>query len=132
MNLKAVGTRTIVKWAIWGVLGLLFVVFLIKVSVFENNYYGEKEGSERATVENGPNGDEPAEELIEEEPTKEEVHEYVVAPDRPRYLSVSKLGISNARILPMGVNSKVNWIRHAISSMLDGMKVPENRDRVGL
>ena len=30
----------------------------------------------------------------------------MVAPDRPRYLTIEKLGINKARILPMGVNDK--------------------------
>ena len=96
------GWRQIVKWAIWSVIGILVLVFVIRVVTFEASYYSEKEGSERdvAVVT------EEAEELIEEPPTKEEVVEYTVAPDRPRYLTVERLGINNARILPMGVNSK--------------------------
>jgi LPXTG-site transpeptidase (sortase) family protein len=43
--------------------------------------------------------------LIEEKPSDDEVKEYVVAPDRPRYLIVEKLGVKRARILPMGVNT---------------------------
>ena len=103
MNLRNKGWRTILPWVVWSILGILFLVFLIRVMVFENNYYSEKEGSERdviaAAVEEVP-----VEELIEEVPTEEEVYEYIVAPERPRYLTVDKLGIYNARILPMGVN----------------------------
>ena len=75
-------------------------MFLVKVATFENSYYTEKEGSERAAVE-----DNSSEELIEVEPTDIEVREYTVAPDRPRYLKIDKLGITRARILPMGVNA---------------------------
>ena len=102
MSLKIKGWRKLIKWAIWSVLAILFLVFLVRVVVFEANYYSEKEGSERAVAE----AIEPEEELIEVEPTEEEVKEYTVAPDRPRYLTVEKLGINKARILPMGVNSK--------------------------
>ena len=102
MSLKIKGWREITKWAIWSVLGILFLVFLIRVATFEASYYAEKEGSERAVVETT----EPEEELIEVEPTEQEVREYTVAPDRPRYLTVEKLGINKARILPMGVNAK--------------------------
>ncbi len=77
---------------------------MIRVVVFESNYYSEKDGSERAVAVNATTEDE--EELVEEEPTVEEVREYVVAPDRPRYLTIDKLGVSNARILAMGVNSR--------------------------
>ena len=102
MSLKIKGWRKITKWAVWSVLTLLFLVFLIRVATFEASYYAEKEGSERAVAEVV----EPEEELIEEEPTAEEVREYTVAPDRPRYLTVEKIGVNKARILPMGVNSK--------------------------
>ena len=103
MSLKISSWRKIIKWAIWSVLGVLFLVFLIRVVIFENNYYNEKEGSERAIIEETPSeGDE---ELVEIEPTETEVREYVVAPDRPRYLTISKLGIGKTRILPMGVNT---------------------------
>ncbi|MBR2994004.1 class F sortase [Candidatus Saccharibacteria bacterium] len=100
MSLKIKGWRKITRWAIWSVLGILFLVFLVKVATFENSYYTEKEGSERAAVE-----DNSSEELIEVEPTDIEVREYTVAPDRPRYLKIDKLGITRARILPMGVNA---------------------------
>lgn len=102
MSLKIKGWRKITKWAVWSVLALLFLVFLIRVATFEASYYAEKEGSERAVAETV----EPEEELIEEEPTEQEVREYTVAPDRPRYLTVEKIGVNKARILPMGVNSK--------------------------
>ena len=100
MSLKIRGWRRIISWTVWSIIGILFLVFLIKVAVFENNYYNEKEGSERAEaviVESDSN-------LIEEKPSDAEVREYKVAPDHPRYLSIEKLGIVNARILPMTVN----------------------------
>ncbi len=104
MSLKIKGWRKIIKIIVWSVVAVLFLIFLIKVATFETNYYNEKEGSERVVIEEILA--EPEEELIEEEPTEEEVHEYTVAPDRPRYLTVPKLGINKARILPMGVNSR--------------------------
>ncbi len=81
----------------------MFLIFLIKVATFENYYYSEKDGSERVVAE-GADEEEGNEELIEVEPTEDEVREYIVSPDRPRYLTVKTLGIHNARILPMGVN----------------------------
>ena len=100
MSLKIKGWRKIVKWSVWALLAILLIVFLVRVLVFENNYYGEKEGSERsaAIVHEGTD-------LDETEPTDDEVKEYTVAPDRPRYLTVEKLGVKNARILPMRVNT---------------------------
>lgn len=104
MSLKIKGWRKITKWVAWSVFWVLILVFLIRVAVFENNYYSEKEGSERSVLVESEQEEE--EELVEVEPTEEEVYEYVVAPDRPRYLTIDKLGINNVRILAMGVNSK--------------------------
>lgn len=101
MSLKISGYRKIIKWVIWSIIGILFLIFFIRVVSFEANYYDSKEGSERAVVE-----DDSEEELIEIEPTREEKQEYTVAPDRPRYLSIEKLGAVNARVLPMGINQK--------------------------
>ena len=101
MKIERPSTRQIIKWSLWLVVAALLLVFLVRVLVFENNYYSEKEGSERAVVE-----DSSEEELIEEAPTEAEVQEYTVAPDRPRYLTIEKLGVNKARILPMGVNTK--------------------------
>lgn len=102
MSLKIKGWRKIIKWLIWLILAALLIVFLVCVLVFENQYYNEKEGSEReVVVETDDSRD-----LIEEEPSDEKIKEYQVAADRPRYLSIDKLGIKNARVLPMGVNSK--------------------------
>lgn len=103
MSLKIKGWRKIIKWTVWGALGLLLLVFFVKVATYEANYYSEKEGSERAVAETVVDT---GEELIEEEPGEQEVREYVVAADRPRYLRISKLNINNARVLPMGVNAK--------------------------
>lgn len=103
MSLKIKGWRKITKWAIWSVIGLLFLIFLIKVATFEANYYGEKEGSERAVATEDVVT---PEDLIEEKPAEEEVREYKVAADRPRYLTIEALGIYNSRVLPMGVNTK--------------------------
>ncbi len=103
MSLKVnKGPRTIIKWVIWGVVGVLFLVFLIRVLSFENAYYDEKDGSERAVTAVTETEEE---ELVEEKPSENEVREYTVAPDRPRYLTVEKVGIVKARILPMGVNT---------------------------
>ena len=98
MTLKISNGRAILKWGLIAIFATIFAVFFIRVLVFENQYYNEKEGSERAIAM------EFDEELVEVEPTKEEVTEYTVPADRPRYLSVDRLGISNARVLPMGIN----------------------------
>ena len=102
MSLKIRGWRKIATWVFWAVLGLFILIFLIRVVSFENSYYDEKEGSERAAaVQNDAPDD-----LDETEPTEEVVEQYNVPPDRPRYLTVEKLGIKNARVLAMGVNTR--------------------------
>ncbi|MBR3121956.1 class F sortase [Candidatus Saccharibacteria bacterium] len=102
MSLKIKGWRKLLTWCLWVVLGLLFLIFFIRVVSFENSYYSEKEGSERAVTDDTTSRDN----LDETEISDETIAEYVVAPDRPRYLSIEKLGIKNARILPMGINAK--------------------------
>ena len=100
MSLKLDFSRKkLIKWIIIAVVGVLFLAFFIRVATWEDAYYREKEGSERAVAERVTD----EEELDETEPTEEEVAEYTVAADRPRYLSISKLGITNARVLPMAI-----------------------------
>lgn len=103
MTLKIKSYRQIIKICISVLAIVLLAIFLVRVNVFEYNYLQEKEGSEREVV---AASDVEPEELVEEAPTTTEVKEYRVAADRPRYLSIEKLGISNARVLPMGVNAK--------------------------
>ncbi|MDO5480349.1 MAG: class F sortase [Candidatus Saccharibacteria bacterium] len=100
MSLRISNGRTIAKWVIIGILAILFLVFFLKVAIWENIYYNEKEGSARAIALDFE------EDLVEVPPSDTEVSEYTVAPDRPRYLSIERLEINKARILPMGINEK--------------------------
>ena len=98
MTLKISNGRAILKWVLITLFAILFLVFFIRVATFENQYYNEKEGSERAIqIDMG-------DDLVEVAPSDQEVRDYTVAADRPRYLSIDRLDITNARILPMGVN----------------------------
>lgn len=101
MSLKInLNWKQILKWGVIAIFGIFILVFFIRVAVFEDGYYREKEGSERAeavAVQEEP--------LEEEAPTEEQVTEYTVAADRPRYLSIPKLGVVNARIIAVGVKS---------------------------
>lgn len=101
MSLQIKNWRKIIEYTIYGALALLLLIFVIRVSVFEQNYYNEKEGSERAVLDIVSTDVE----LDEEKPNDAAVAEYKVAADRPRYLSIDKLSVKNARILPMGVNA---------------------------
>lgn len=98
MSLKIKSWRKIAKWTIWSLVAIVFLVFLIRVATFEASYYGSKEGSERAIAVASES------DLIEEKPTEEELEDYTVEAMNPRYLTVERLGIDKARILPMGVN----------------------------
>lgn len=100
-----------------GIAIVFFLFFFIKVAIWENNYYKEKEGSTRAVSEKIQV---PTEQKIDEtEVTDAERSEYTVAAELPRFLTVEKLGIYNARILSMGTTA-------------DGaMDVPDNIFDVG-
>ena len=99
MSLEIKSGRAVVKWVIIGILVAIMAIFVIKTAIWEHQYYSEKEGSERAIAMDM--GDE----LVEVAPTEDEVAEYTVPADRPRYLSINRLKIKNARVLPMGINS---------------------------
>ncbi len=102
MSLKlGASWKTILRWGVIVLLVVLLAIFFVRVAVWEDAYYREKEGSERVEVV----AIEEPEELVEVKPTEEEVTEYIVAADRPRYLTVEKLGIYNARVIPMGINA---------------------------
>ena len=98
MTLKISNGRMVLKWVVISLFAVLFLIFFVRVVIFENQYYNEKEGSERAIQMDM--GDE----LVEVAPTEQEVKEYTVLADRPRYLSIDRLDINNARVLPMGIN----------------------------
>lgn len=78
---------------------------LLKVFIWEQIYYGEKEGSTRAVA--GPATVEYEEEVEveEEEITEQQIREHTVPADHPRYLTIERLGIRNARILSVGITS---------------------------
>ena len=80
--------------------GVVFAVCLVKIATYENWYYSSKDGSERAIASTAE-----TEKVIEEEPTEDEVDAYTVEGNKPRYLTIPKLRIDKARILPMGVNT---------------------------
>ena len=86
------------------ILAIVFGFFCIKVKIWEDKYYAEKEGSERAVAP--VMGDIEQTEVSEEEVTPKQRAEYTVAPEKPRYLYIDKLGISKARIMEVGTSSK--------------------------
>lgn len=95
-------TKKIIGYVALVLVLVLLGVFFGKTAIWEYYYYNEMEGSERAaatTVE------EEEEELDESEVTETMRAEYTVPADQPRYLSIEKLGIRNARVLSVGLKS---------------------------
>lgn len=93
--------KTIVSRVFWTLVIAVLAVFFIRTAVWENHYYSEKEGSPRAIATTT----EEEVEVDETEVTTEQKKEYTVAADRPRYLSIEKLGIVDARVLSLGLNA---------------------------
>ncbi len=103
MSLKiSFSWKRALKWLGWSIVVALFLVFFIRVVSYENYYYNEKDGSERVVT--GVSELAIESDLIEEKPDEQEIREYTVPADHPRYLSIDKLKIRKSRILSMGVN----------------------------
>ena len=87
---------------IWGTVILIIGLIAARILIWEHGYYSSKEGSERATTLSSPT----EEEDVDETPVSDQqVQEYTVAADRPRYLSIPNLGVVNSRVLPVGLSS---------------------------
>ena len=85
----------------WLIVLFLIVGFFTKIWLWEQTYKVTKNGTERPIfINNTTNQDNPI--LDETEPTPEIIANYTVAPDRPRYLSIPSLNITNAKIIPVG------------------------------
>lgn len=80
----------------WGIVFLLVAGFVTRVAIWEKHYYESKEGSERPKTQIITEI-----EVDETEITPAQRTEYNVAPGLPRYLTISKIGITNARIFPV-------------------------------
>lgn len=87
-----------------GVIALLVAIFFTRVAIWEHSYIERMEGSERHTTSITP-VNEIDEEIDENEPTEQEITEYIVAPGKPRYFSIPSIGIRNARIVEIGLKS---------------------------
>lgn len=86
---------------------IVFGVFFTKVALWEHNYLIAKEGSERATVEtedaSGVYETNDGEEVDESVPSEAEVQAYIVAPDKPRFISIPSIGVRNSRVREINV-----------------------------
>lgn len=90
---------------IWGIIGILFVAILLRLIIWEHNYYSSKEGSTRIAPINNTIAPEDAEEVDETDVTNDDKNNYKVAPNKPRFLSIAKLGIDRARVVEVGLNN---------------------------
>ena len=101
MALKISDKKKLITTCIWALLGLLLVIYVVRISLWEKNYYESQEGSERTKpvkVSEDIEIVEP-EEVDETEVTEEPRVEYNVPAGNPRYLSIPKLGIYNSRVI---------------------------------
>lgn len=92
-------------------LGLAIIGFSLAVAVLVDYFYKKHFGEPITiplpqTISNIISTPTPE----EKEVTKQEVVEYKVAPDKPRYFSLPVLGVHNVRILPVGKDPKTHEI----------------------
>lgn len=91
-----------------GAVVTILAIFFIRVALWEHSYLAAREGSERDVVSTTievNEGDGTTEEVDSTEPTTQEIQEYIVASDKPRYISIPYLGI-HARIVEIGLKSQ--------------------------
>ncbi len=94
-------SKKVIERIIICILLALLAFFFVRVAIWEHNYYKEKEGSTRATATSVQTGS--ANDVDETPVTEEQIREHVVPANDPRYLSIEKLGIKNARVLNVGL-----------------------------
>ena len=90
---------------ITGVILLILAIFLIRVAIWEADYYKRMEGAPRATADNSASAPDGNGDVVEEDVTEQMKAAHKVAPDRPRFLSIEKLGVDRARVFEVGVNN---------------------------
>lgn len=89
---------------IWGIILLVLILCLVKIKIWEDRYYSEKEGSTRAIAITTTTAPSNTENVNEEDVTEQDKQAWKVAANKPRFLSIEKLGIDRARIIEIGVN----------------------------
>lgn len=87
------------------ILLLLATIFFTRVALWEHDYLDRMEGSERATSSLSESAAAEEEAVDRTEPTTSEVAEYTVAPDKPRYLNIPSIHLTQARITEIGLKS---------------------------
>ena len=104
MSLKIKSWKKYQNKILVGIILIALCSVVLRLIIWENNYYAGMEGKERAVATSSTTAPEPV--VDETEVTEEQRIEYIVAADMPRYLTIPKLSINNARVLQVGVNQK--------------------------
>lgn len=88
--------RKYLPYLVWSCIILLIAGFFLKVFLWEQHYYQHKTGSDRAVTAAENEG------VDESEPDRAN---YKVPASHPRYLSIPKLQVKNARVLQVGLKN---------------------------
>lgn len=92
-------SKALIEKIILAVILLILAIFFIRTAIWEYKYYHELEGSPRAVATSVSSSSD----LDETPVTEDQIREHIVPADHPRYLSIEKLGIKNARVLSEGL-----------------------------
>lgn len=106
MSLKVRNVRRIITNTLI-ILLVLFVGSCIgKVLIWEHNYYSGQEGKIRERPQLISGNFSEVEEIDNTEPTEQEVAEYFVAADMPRYFTAPKASVEKSRIRSVGLTAE--------------------------
>lgn len=105
MSLKVRNVRRLITNIALILLLLIIGIAVARVLIFEHNYYSEQEGRirERPTPVAGFEGMNEEIEIDDTEPTEQEIREYYVAADMPRYFTAPKANVEKSRIRSVGL-----------------------------
>lgn len=99
LAIKTVPRRKVAK-IINATLLLLLVACVARVFIWEHNYYQRMEGSTRSTAP--ATSDIRTRNVDESDVSKSKRKAHIVPPDQPRFLSIARLKVKNARIFAVG------------------------------
>lgn len=83
---------------------ILLAGCIVRIAVWEHFYYENSEGVVRAVAPTSVTIEDDTE-YDETEPTPQAIAEWTVSADKPRYISIPKLSISNAKVIEIGIKS---------------------------
>lgn len=92
-----------------GAIVTILAIFFLRVGFWEKDYFNRMEGATRdvAALEvNESNVSDTSEDIDTTEPTAQQITEYIVDPDKPRYISIPYLGIFNRRVVELGLKGQ--------------------------